>query len=187
MRLYYTVSHLFAALASEMLYRLARTLVTLLRIGLRIDLILYFCLQIEHANLPHLKFSCICLPWLLQVMIPSACSFIVFWFSLSFTTCFGLHGYLQVCRIFRIFIFICLKDFASLLFSFVAFFFHKVTLCMFSICVLFLCCFPYFFLFPTHTHARKQHKTRRKTAQEQNTNGKHAECDHVKKAAKQNP
>jgi hypothetical protein len=35
-------------------------------------------------------------------------------------------------------------------------------------------------------------KTRRKTAQEQNTNGQHAECDHVKKgrepkkAAKQN-
>jgi transcriptional accessory protein Tex/SPT6 len=35
--------------------------------------------------------------------------------------------------------------------------------------------------------------TRRKTAQEQNTNGKYAECDHVKKrqqtkkAAKQNP
>jgi hypothetical protein len=41
--------------------------------------------------------------WLLQVMFPSACSFIVFWFSLSFTTCFGPHGHLQVCRIFRIF------------------------------------------------------------------------------------
>jgi hypothetical protein len=35
--------------------------------------------------------------------------------------------------------------------------------------------------------ARKQ-KTRRKTAQEENTNGKHAECDHVKKkAVEQNP
>jgi uncharacterized membrane protein len=29
-------------------------------------------------------------------MSASACSFIVFWFSLSFTTCFGLHGNLQV-------------------------------------------------------------------------------------------
>jgi hypothetical protein len=41
-----------------------------------------------------------------------ACSFIVCWFSLSFTTCFGLRGHLQVCRIF---IFMCLKDSASLL------------------------------------------------------------------------
>jgi hypothetical protein len=65
--------------------------------------------------------------WLLQVMFPSACSFIVFWFSLSFTTCFGLHGHLQVCRIFHIFIFICLKDSASLLFLFIAFF-HVVIL-----------------------------------------------------------
>jgi hypothetical protein len=37
--------------------------------------------------------------WLLQVMFPSACSFIVCWFPLSFTTCFGLHGHLQACRI----------------------------------------------------------------------------------------
>jgi hypothetical protein len=29
------------------------------------------------------------------------------WFSLSFTTCFGLHGHLQVCRIIY---FICLKE-----------------------------------------------------------------------------
>jgi hypothetical protein len=35
------------------------------------------------------------------------------WFSLSITTCFGLHGHLQV---YRIFIFICLQDSASLLF-----------------------------------------------------------------------
>jgi hypothetical protein len=44
------------------------------------------------------------------------------------------------------------------------------------------------FLKQTNTHARKQQKSRRKTAQEQNTNGKHAECDHVeKKKATQNP
>jgi hypothetical protein len=48
---------------------------------------------------------------ILQVMFPSACSFISCWFSLSFTTCFGLHGHLQVCRILHIF-----KDSASLLF-----------------------------------------------------------------------
>jgi hypothetical protein len=34
----------------------------------------------------------------LQVMLPSACSFIAL--SLSYTTCFGLHGHLQVCSIF---------------------------------------------------------------------------------------
>jgi hypothetical protein len=51
--------------------------------------------------------------WVLQVMFLSACSFIVFSFSLSFTICFGLHGHDQVCRIFHIFIFICLKDSAS--------------------------------------------------------------------------
>jgi hypothetical protein len=37
--------------------------------------------------------------WVLQVMFPSACSFIVCWFPLSFTTCFGLHGHHHVCRI----------------------------------------------------------------------------------------
>jgi hypothetical protein len=36
----------------------------------------------------------------------------------------------------------------------------------------------------TNTYARKhKKKTQRKTAQEQNTNGKHAECDHVKKGS----
>jgi hypothetical protein len=72
--------------------------------------------------------------WLLQVMFPSVNSFIVFWFSLSFTACFGLHDHLEMCRILHIFIFICLKDSASMLFWFVAPFFHLVTLCMFSIC-----------------------------------------------------
>jgi hypothetical protein len=46
-------------------------------------------------------------------MSPSACSFIACWFPPSFTTCFGLRGHLQVCRIF--FIFMCSKDPASLL------------------------------------------------------------------------
>jgi hypothetical protein len=32
-------------------------------------------------------------------------------------------------------------------------------------------------------HVRKRQKTRKKTAQEQNTNEKHAECDHVKKGS----
>jgi hypothetical protein len=81
------------------------------------EIILYFSILLH----------CI-VQWVLQVMFPSACIFIVFWFSLSFTTYFGLHGHFQMCRIF---IFICLKD--SALFFF---FFH---------------------------------------------------CDHVKKAAKQNP
>jgi hypothetical protein len=42
-------------------------------------------------------------------MSPSARSFIVCWFPLSFTTCFGLHGHLQVCRILHIFIFVSLR------------------------------------------------------------------------------
>jgi hypothetical protein len=70
---------------------------------------------------------------LLQIMFPSACSFIVFWFSLSFTTCFGLHGHLHVCRI----LFICLKDSAKLLFCFAAFFFSRIhTLHVFHLCFL---------------------------------------------------
>jgi hypothetical protein len=36
--------------------------------------------------------------WVLQVMFPSACSFIVCWFSPSFTKCFSLHGHIQVRR-----------------------------------------------------------------------------------------
>jgi hypothetical protein len=75
------------------------------------------------------------------VMFPSACSFIVFWSSLSFTTRFGLHDHLHVLVLFPsacsfivlvftvfhyvfrstwpsscvgYFIFICLKDSASL-------------------------------------------------------------------------
>jgi hypothetical protein len=56
------------------------------------------------------------------------------WFSLSFTTCFGLHGHLQVCKVF-----ICLKASASLLFFLP--FFHVVTLCTFPF-VFFLFCFP---------------------------------------------
>jgi hypothetical protein len=53
--------------------------------------------------------------------------FIVCWFPLSFTTCFGLHGHLQVCRILHIF-----KDSASLLFWISAFF--TWSHCVFSIC-----------------------------------------------------
>jgi hypothetical protein len=50
-------------------------------------------------------------------MLPSACSFIVdvslsyVWLSLFYTTCFGLHGHLQVCICFT---FIFLKESASL-------------------------------------------------------------------------
>jgi hypothetical protein len=49
------------------------------------SLILYFSILLH----------CI-VQWVLQVMFPSACSFIVCWFSLSFSTCFGLHGHLHV-------------------------------------------------------------------------------------------
>jgi hypothetical protein len=50
-------------------------------------------------------------------MFPSARSFIVCSFPLSFTTRFGLHGHLQVCRILHIFIyFYTFKDSVPLLF-----------------------------------------------------------------------
>jgi hypothetical protein len=39
----------------------------------------------------------------------SACCFIVFRFSLSFTTCFRLRGHLELCEILHIFIFIYLR------------------------------------------------------------------------------
>jgi hypothetical protein len=71
--------------------------------------------------------------WVLQVMSPSACSFIVCWFPPSFTTCFGLHGHLQVCMILHIFIFICLRILLRCFFGSLPFL-HVVTLCMFSIC-----------------------------------------------------
>jgi hypothetical protein len=69
-------------------------------------------------------------------MFPSACSFVV----LVFTTCFGLHGHLQVCRILHIFIFICLKDSASL-FSVPFFFTWSHSACfpsVFCSCAVFL-------------------------------------------------
>jgi hypothetical protein len=98
--------------------------------------------------------------WVLQVMSPSACRYILCWFPLSFTTCFGLHGHLQVCKNFHIFIF------------------NKQTTTIKN----------------KQTNALATKRQQRKTAQEQNTNGKHAEYDHVKKiwqqtkkAAKQNP
>jgi Na+/proline symporter len=56
---------------------------------LPVTIILYFSILLH----------CI-VQWLLQVMFLSACSFIVGWFPLYFTTCFGLHGHLQVCRMF---------------------------------------------------------------------------------------
>jgi hypothetical protein len=98
--------------------------------------------------------------WVLQVMFPSACSFIVCWFPLSFAACFNLHGHLQVCRIF---IFICLKDSASIFFAFLVrclyrgglniryyylllmLFLVLLYVCFLLTCV-FPCCFPSLFL-----------------------------------------
>jgi hypothetical protein len=55
-------------------------------------------------------------------------------FPLSFTTCFGLHGHLQVCDS-SIFIFIYLRILLRW-FLVCCPFFYVVTLCVFSICVL---------------------------------------------------
>jgi hypothetical protein len=48
-------------------------------------------------------------PYIFEVMLPSACSFIVDVHCLTFsftlyTTCFGLHGHLQVCMMFYFYI-----------------------------------------------------------------------------------
>jgi hypothetical protein len=97
-------------------------------------------LQILHFSI---LLHCI-VQWILKVMFPSAYSFILCWFSLSFTTCFGLHGHLQVCRILHIFIYLCLRILLRcvLLHFWFAAFSYVVTLCMFSICGLFLFSFP---------------------------------------------
>jgi hypothetical protein len=70
--------------------------------------------------------------------------FIVCWFPLPFTTCFGLHGHLQVCRILDIFISISLKDSASLLFR-----------CLFHVPFCFIVCWfplPFTTCFGLHGH-----------------------------------
>jgi hypothetical protein len=64
------------------------------------------------------------------------------WFPLSFTTCFGLHSHLQVCRIFY---FHMLEGFCFAVFS--AFFSRGHTLHV-SICDFFLCFPSLFLLFP---------------------------------------
>jgi hypothetical protein len=53
--------------------------------------------------------------WVLHIMSLSACSFIVYWFPLSFTTCFGLHGHLQECRILWSRILLCSRQHSCLL------------------------------------------------------------------------
>jgi hypothetical protein len=101
---------------------------------------------------------------LLQIMFPSACSFIVFWFSLHFTACFGLHGHLQVCRILHIFIFICLKDSALLLFWLAAFFSRGHTLHVFHLC--FVPMLFSFLIFVMHRTDKQQRKNKQTNTQE---------------------
>jgi hypothetical protein len=71
--------------------------------------------------------------WVLQVMFPSACSFVVCWFPLSFTTCFALHGHLQVCRILRIFISKCLRILLPCFLGLLPFFTWSHSLCFQSV------------------------------------------------------
>jgi hypothetical protein len=56
------------------------------------------CIMLYFSILLHCIVQCV-----LQIMFPSACSFIACWFPLSFTTWFALHGHLQVFRIIHIF------------------------------------------------------------------------------------
>jgi hypothetical protein len=93
-----------------------------------------------------------------------------FWFSLSFTTCFGLNGHLQVCRILHIFIFICLKESASLLFGFHCLSLHVSTYMAIFKCVVYFIfiCLMILLREQTNAYERNRQETRRKTAQEQN-------------------
>jgi hypothetical protein len=90
--------------------------------------------------------------WVLQVRFPSACSLLC-WISLFFTTCFGLHGHLQVCSIFYIHLLegMCFAFFwrghnlhvsicvSPVLFSFVTFVVSlRVCFCLFVCSVFFL-------------------------------------------------
>jgi hypothetical protein len=82
-------------------------------------------------------------------MSPFACSFIVCWFPLSFTTCFGLHGHLQVCRILHMFIFIYLRILLRCFFGSLPFFMWSHSACfsfVFCSCAVFLRVFVLCFL-----------------------------------------
>jgi hypothetical protein len=53
---------------------------------------LKFCTNILFLIILYFNILLHCIvQWLLQVMFPFACSFIVFWFSLSFTTCLYIY------------------------------------------------------------------------------------------------
>jgi predicted membrane protein len=96
--------------------------------------------------------------WILQVMFPSACSFIVFWFSLSFTIRSGLHGHLQVCRILHIFIFIC---------------FRILLRCFVWFAALFSTFFPIAAQNRQTTIIKNKQKTQKKNTKENSTGTKH--------------
>jgi hypothetical protein len=82
-----------------------------------------------HSPQRHVRHQSI--QWILQVMFPSAWRFIVCWLPLSFTTWPSSSVWDSSYIYFQM-----LKGFCF------AAFFYVVTLCMFLICVLFLCCFP---------------------------------------------
>jgi hypothetical protein len=116
--------------------------------------------------------------WALQVMFPSACSFIVVVFhrlSLhvsAYMAIFKCVGYL-----FSYAWRILLRCFFGSLS-----FFHVVTLCLFSICVLFLCCFPsLFFLFPCVCVCLLGNEGQKWKNKTKKNKWKLAECDHVEK------
>jgi hypothetical protein len=77
--------------------------------------------------------------WVLQVIFSSACSFIVL---VSLTACFGLHGHLQVCRIFyfRMLEGFCFAAFFCLFFS-RGHTLHVSVCVFFSVFLRYFCCF----------------------------------------------
>jgi Na+/melibiose symporter-like transporter len=94
-------------------------------------------------------------------MFPSACSFIYVGFH-----CLSLHisAYMAIFRCVGYFYFHIFKDSASLSF------FHVVTLCMFSICVLFLCCFlrVFFFCLSVCLQTKNKDRASRQTHTQEN-------------------
>jgi hypothetical protein len=118
----------------------------------------FHCLSL-HASVYMAIFKCV--GYLIFIFIERFCFAVSFLFSLSFTTCFGLHGHLQVCRIFY---FHMLEGFCFAAFSLPL---SRGNTLHVSNCVLFLFSFVFFFcvfcwLFivckQTKTHARKQQK-----------------------------
>jgi hypothetical protein len=116
------------------------------------SLILYFSILLH----------CI-VQWVWQVMFPSAWSFLVSWFPLSFTTFFSLNGYLQVVGLF-IYLFYDIYGFYLVDLLVLCLLLRGHTLRVFHLCLVpVLFSFVFFFCVFLQADKRICKKTRRKT------------------------